>query len=317
MRASRPRSLRFWLSYAVAITATAWAACAWAAAEIAVVLSDDSAAYREVAEAVRAGLARSPGTQVAVRMLPVTALDNLPRQDLQAIVTVGARAARAVATRELNAPVLNTLVPRNAFEHIAAESGRAGDPRRFSAVFLDQPAARQLDLIRLALPEAGRVGLLLGPESESLYTAVQVAAVGRRLRISAQKVGTENQLYPALQKVLGEADVLLALPDPAVFNGTTISNILLTTYRQQLPVIGFSAAYTHAGAVLALYSTPAQIGSQAAEMLRGALTTGLLAPPQYPRDFLVSTNPHVARSLGLMIEDAAVLRSKLSAAERP
>lgn len=277
-------------------------------------LSEESPAHREVAETIRAELGRDAGTPATVRIFLAPAFDSLPRSELQAVVAVGAKAAHAAAG-EKRLPVLNTLVPRRTFERIAAESGRSADSRRFSAVFLDQPPARQLELVRLALPNATRVALLLGAESEPLYAAFQAAAAERRLRISAQKAGADNELYPALQQLLAEADVLLALPDPVVFNSSTIPNILLTTYRHRLPVVGFSAAYIRAGAVLALYSTPAQIGSQAADMLRGALATGLLPPPQHPRQFTVGTNPHVARSLGLAIEDAVALEQKLRQVE--
>lgn len=312
-----PRSPCSCLSYAWVILLLAWNAAAWAAAEVAVVLSENSAPYQEVAEAVRSGLGlnQGQGAQASVRVLPTESLESLRPQELSAIVAVGARATRAAAMSDLRAPVLGTLLPRNTFERIAEESGRMGDPGRFSAVFLDQPTARQLDLIRLALPGFSRIGLLLGPESETLLGAMRDGVAGRRLRIVAQTVYAEKQLFPALQRLQADADVLLALPDQVVFNSATIPNILLTTYRQRLPVVGFSAAYTRAGAVLALYSTPQQIGSQAADMLRSALAKGLLPPPQYPREFAVSANPHVARSLGLVIDDASSLTQKLREAE--
>lgn len=311
---SGPRSPSSCLSYAVAIMVAAWCATVRAAPEVAVVLSEESPAYLEVAETIRAELDRGAGAPATVKIVLASGFNGLPRGDLQAIVAVGAKAAREAAD-EKRLPVLNTLVPRRTFERIAAENGRTGDPRRFSAVFLDQPPTRQIEFIRQALPGATRIALLLGTESEPLYAMVQAAAIERRLRTSAQKAGTENELYPALQQLLGEADVLLALPDPSIFNSSTIPNILLTTYRHHLPVVGFSAAYLRAGAVLALYSTPAQIGQQAADLLRVALATGQLPPPQHPLQFTVGTNPHVARSLGLAIEDAATLAQKLRQAE--
>lgn len=314
MSPHRSRSLRFCLSYAWVILWLAGSMPARAAAEVAVVVSEDSAPYREVVEALRGGLVFDPAAPRSVRILSADALDGLRPPEPAVVVTVGARATRAVAMSELHAPLLATLLPRKAYERIAEESGRRSEAR-FSAVFLDQPPARQLDLIRLALPGAVRVGLLLGPESEPLLGAMQAGGASRRMRIAAQTLGGDNPLFPALQKLLAEADVLLALPDSTVFNGATIPNILLATYRLGLPVVGFSAAYTRAGAVLALYSTPQQIGAQAAEMLRYYFSRGALPPPQYPRDFVVSANPHVASSLGLALDDATVLEQRLREAE--
>jgi signal transduction histidine kinase len=98
---------------------------------------------------------------------------------------------------------------------------------------------------------------------------------------------------------LAEPGILLAVPDSTVYNNRTISNILLTAYHQRSPVVGFSPAYVKAGALLALYSTPAQVGQQAGEAARLGLATGSLPPPAAPRHFRISTNPYVARSLGI------------------
>ena len=110
-------------------------------------------------------------------------------------------------------------------------------------------------------------------------------------------------------------DRLLAVPDASLFNNRTISNILLTAYHHRSPVIGFSPAYVKAGALLALYSTPTQIGQQAGEVARQGLASGSLPPPAAPRHFRISTNPYVARSLGIGLEDASVLRERLERAE--
>ena len=141
--------------------------------------------------------------------------------------------------------------------------------------------------------------------------ALAAAAMERKLRLSAQQVMGESDLAPALQKLLPDTDLLLALPDAAVFNAGTIQLILLSTYRHQRPLIGFSASYTRAGAILSLFSTPRQIGAQAADMLRAALASGRLPPPQYPREFQVAANPHVARSLGLSLDSEDGLLQRL------
>ena len=105
------------------------------------------------------------------------------------------------------------------------------------------------------------------------------------------------------------------MPDATVYNNRTISNILLTAYHQRSPVVGFSPAYVKAGALLALYSTPAQVGQQAGEAARLGLATGSLPPPAAPRHFRISTNPYVARSLGIQLEDPAVLHERLERSE--
>jgi ABC-type uncharacterized transport system substrate-binding protein len=111
--------------------------------------------------------------------------------------------------------------------------------------------------------------------------------------------------------VLAEADVLLALPDTRVFNAGSLQNILITTYRQRVPLVAFSAAYVKAGATLALYASPAQAASQAAAMVRIFLGGRGLLPPQSALEFSVALNERVARSLGLPDDDPAALADTL------
>jgi ABC-type uncharacterized transport system substrate-binding protein len=294
------------------------AACAFAAdpPQVTVVMSDLGGAHAQFLEAFRAEVQRRPAPRSTIVVIRAEEVKAQPRPEVAGIlVAVGARAAQAVASEAVQDPVLNALIPRALFERLAARPGR-GDPRRYSAVFLDQPLGRNLDLIRLALPERRRVGVLYGEESRPLSDVIESPAQERGLRVVAGVVSEQQELYRALSRVVESAEVLLALPDSGVFNSATIQNILITAYRSQVPLVGFSPAYARAGALLALYSTPAQIGSQVGEIVRAALDAGSLPPPQPPRDFMVAINPQVARSLGLRLDDEAVLRERLRQMER-
>lgn len=296
------------LSYALAIMALAWLRPGHAG-EVAVVMSEEAAIYREVADTIRSQLADA----AAVSVMQPGGIQNINRKELRYLVAIGTQAAQAALASDLEAPLLVTLLPQSAFERLIAEKRRGGAPRPISAVFLDQPIDRQLDLIRLALPNAKRIGVLLGPESAKQLPQLQSEAAERHMRISAQHVDNEKELAVSLQKLLPESDVLLALPDPAVFNAGTIQLILLASYRQQLPLFGFSAAYARAGAIASLHSTPAQIGLLAAEMLRAGLANGQLPPPRHPNRYTVATNPHVARSLGIPLDSEQSLMQRMRA----
>lgn len=268
-----------------------------------VALSDNGGAHAEAAEALRARVERVQPGRLDWRVAHWSQFAGT-RPEPQWIVAVGTAAQRGM--QDLFAgdvsppPLLAILVPRLAFERIADPARvRAGS---LSAVFLDQPPARQLDLIRLALPAAHKVGILVGAESQGHGAALERAAKDNGLQLVASPVA-QGGLFPALQSVLADADVLLALPDPAVFNSQTAANILTAAYRRQIPLVGFSPAYVKAGALLALYSTPAQVGARGGELLRQAWPGKPLPPPQWPRDFVVTVNHDVARSLGFLLDE--------------
>lgn len=281
-----------------------------------VALSDNGGVYEEAAEALRAAVEREQPGRIHWRIAHWSQLTR-PTPEPQAVVAVGSAALRGM--KELFAgdagppPLLAILLPRQAFERIA-------DPRRLrlgsvSAVYIDQPPGRQLELIRLALPAARNVGILAGADSRSQVSALEKAAKERGFNLVTAEAGRDN-LFAALQSLLPDIDLLLAQPDPAVFNSQTAASILTASYRRHRPLFGFSPAWVKAGALLALYSTPAQIGVRGAELLRPALQGKPLPPPQWPREFMVSVNRDVARSLGMALDEAK-LGEQLRERDRP
>ncbi|MDP2826277.1 MAG: ABC transporter substrate binding protein [Sulfuritalea sp.] len=291
---------------------------AWAAGAISiwVALSDTGGAHAEAAAALRAELDRAQPGRIDWREAHWSQFPSA-KPEPHWVVAVGTAAQRGM--QELFAgdttppPLLAILVPRLAFERIADQTRlRAGS---LSAVFLDQPPARQLELIRLALPAVRNLGMLVGAESKGHLPAFEKAAKERGFELVASPVG-EGGLFAALQSVLPNVDLLLALPDPAVFNSQTAANILTAAYRRQLPLVGFSPAYVKAGALLALYSTPAQVGARGGELLRQALSGKVLPAPRWPREFTVSVNRDVARSLGFAVDELQ-LGEQLRQKDRP
>lgn len=283
-----------------------------AADRVDIVLSEEGGAYAEVADKMRAVLAQGGAARMEVRVLGLSAVREVDASNhAPLLVAVGTAAMEALAQRNPPQPVLNVLVPRAAFDKIARLGGRFGDTRRFSAITLDQPWSRQFALIRQALPGKKQVGILLGPNSSEAAASLRAAAKPAGLDVAMEVIGGEADLIPALKRLLAGSDVLLAVPDTAVYNRYTIQSILLTAYRQQVPLFGFSPSYVKAGALAAVYSVPTQIGQQAAEVLQRLGPDRHLPPPQPPAYFSVGTNAQVSHSLGIQLDDDATLLGKL------
>lgn len=277
-----------------------------AALNVAIVVSNDTEPYIELAQGVASELRRD-GVGRA-RTIGVDALAQLNGTDADMVVAVGLKAAQAIAAKNLSLPVLNTLIPKTSFDRIARQRSVRSNRPTFSAIYLDQPISRQLDLVRLALPDKKRIGVIVGPDSEELLESLRTEAQLRELELNAVRIGSEAELFPALESVLGSSDVFLSLPDSMVFNSRTLQSILFTAYRRQIPVVGFSPAYVRAGALFAVHSTPAQLARQVAEVLRRVnARDATLPPPQYPGYYTVAVNYHVARSLEIALESEEFL----------
>jgi len=289
---------------------------ALAACQVCVISSDKTPAFLEAFDSLSQELARNSGPRQEVALLSVSEfLEGFGGvQDARLLVTLGTDALRQVTARNTKAPVLAGLIPRLSFERVLAETGRRNNSG-VSVLYLDQPFARQLDLLRLAIPHLRRVGVLWGPESVSQQALLGSAIQARGLELSEGTVNDGSSMINALQSALRDVDVFMGVADASVYNSTTVSNILLTSYRAKVPVLAFSPAYVKAGALLSVYSTASQAGVQMAAMITQYLQNNSLPSSQYPVDFTISTNDYVAHSLGLTL-DAKALTDKLRRTEK-
>lgn len=290
--------------------------------EITLVSSGDSAIYDRVAKAFESALERLCGVQTGAACRKVNVIrstleeaETLPDgQGL--VVTIGSGTARRLAREPLKRPVVHTLLPEAAYQQLKADSRI----ERHTALFLEQPLERQLKLAELLAPGDSHIGVLLGPTNHALETLFRDHFnSGHAQQIEIEQVTDPDEIGFKLNRLLKRSDLLLALPEPSVYNRGTVRTILLSTYHRKRPVIGYSASYVKAGALAAVYSTPQQIGECTASMVKEYLASEneTLPPPRHPRQFSVDINTRVAESLGIAPPAAADLEAQLRERERP
>lgn len=275
-----------------------------AAPRIWVALAEEGGPYAEAATALNEEL----GTDFDPYITHWRAMFTARFEPPDLIVAVGVAALDGALERLgkggdswARVPLLAMMVPQAVFD--ARLAANPAGRRPFSAALIDQPLGRQLALIKRALPQYQHVGVLSGPQTRLVFDVLEKEALQRGLLLRKTKlVNATEGIYPALKQAIDESEVILALPDPSIYNTSSLQNILLTTYRARIPLVAFSPAYVKAGAVMAVYSSPAQVARRAAEMVRQWQAGRGLPPPQKPREFEVTVNERVAASLGLWID---------------
>jgi ABC-type uncharacterized transport system substrate-binding protein len=281
------------------------------AGTIAILLSSSGGGYTEVAEAIQVELRKVPNTQALVGISGAQSLDDLAIGNSQLLIAVGTRAAQqALRQADGKTPILCVLVPRSTFDTLFSQQ-RTSALKRVSAVYLDQPLQRQIELIRQALPGRARVSTIFGPVSTSEQEKTKTLLENRNLKLVSETIQGDSELFSALQRVMTESEVFLAIPDAQVTNPDTVQNLLLTSFRFRVPVVGYSASLVRAGATMAVFSTPGHIGQQAGEIARQLLRGGNLPAPQYPKYFSVQINRHIANSLNLNLDDESAVKERM------
>ncbi len=275
----------------------------WAGGSIVLVPSDNTAPYKEFTGSFHEAMQNSPWkiTSALPGNIDFTKPPNL-------IVTVGVDAFRQTLQRAGNTPVIATMIGRQIYQKILAESGR---PRgRTTAIYIEQPYSRQVAFIRHLLPGKKRAGILLSSEGRSELNAIRQAFLNNGMSLDKEDTETDESLLPAVTSLFDRADFLLATPDAKVYKRDQVKTLLLTSYRHKKPVIAFSSAFVKAGAVAAIFSTPKQIARQTARMV---MDNGAnLEAPEYPDQFSIAINRNVAEALHLQFADETEIRSALT-----
>lgn len=287
---------------------------------IIVVPTKQGGVYREFINSFRDSLADSGGGSAALIVVESGNINAslFNSKNVRLIVSVGTVATQKVFKLNKSVPVLSTLVPRSSYRVLDENARHRGKQYTRSAIHLDQPIARHMGLIHAILPNKKTVSVVLGPNTRFLQAELKSAARNEGMRIQIETMGYAQRLIGPLNRALEESDAFIAIADNVVSNRKTVQNLLLTTYRQKVPVIGYSRAYVRAGALAAVYSTPEQIGRQAGELVGGLIKqeNWSLPAPLHPRYFSVEINREVARSLGISVPQTKLIENRLRAADR-
>jgi len=286
---------------------------------ILVITSSDTDLYTRFTDSFEAeytALTGTPGARInRIRLDENSQLPGAIPTDTAMIVSVGAKTARAVAALELNTPVLYTLIPESTYKSLLPATASCAQQ---SAVFIDQPVARQIRLAQAIFPQAESYGALLGPTSSRHRETLEAIASTADWRLVIKEITADTDPEWQTRELVDETDLIIAISDPHALNRNNAKWLLYSAYQRQNPVIGFSRAYVKAGAAAAVYSTPEQLGKQAAELL-GHITKNnrnCLSTPEFPRHFRVKINSDVIHSLGGMRKDETELLKSLMEYEK-
>jgi hypothetical protein len=232
-------------------------------------------------------------------------------------VAIGPDALRQVAARRCDCVVVSAFTSSQVYHAIANASPAHA---AMTAVYAEPAPADQLRLTALLYRRPVRVAAILGPDTAFLKPllddgSVTVLDASDDLAADGPATGAGAAINRLLNRI-AQTDVLLALPDSAIYNADNVRNILLSTYRHKQGVIGFSGDMVRAGALATTYSDIEDINAQVAEVVAEYVAGGELAAPHFPRYFRTVVNEGVARSLDIDVTPAVRGFARRPPAER-
>lgn len=272
------------------------------------VLSDNAPPYQQFSAALNKALAGSRAHLTIIEPLAGASplADSGAKADL--VVAAGFKATE-FALANFNSPLLSVMISKAGYETLLERHSPRYSGKAITAIYLDQPWGRQFNFIQAVLPRHSIIGVLYSPD-----TNIILPRLPQGMSLNAKSVRSSEALFATLEDILNTSDALLVVPDSEIYSSNNVRNILLTSYRHKVPLIGISQAYANAGAIAAIFSTPEQLAGQAGEAIVSFAKDRRLPEPQYPVLFSIALNQQVARSLGIALDAPQAIRERMNKA---
>lgn len=224
-------------------------------------------------------------------------------------IAIGANALKKAIELKVQNPVIAVFIKQSNFyhtlksiEHNNLSQGQYINLDNIGAIYSDPPISMQTKLIKEIFGVQASFGVITSPITKFLIPHIQKYADENNLSVKFINF-TEGENINKVLNSLKEQNVLFAMPDELVWNSKTLKNIVLSTYRNDQPIIGFSRNLVKAGAIATYYT---DLNGVVMETIDRINEFKVNAPPirtSSKHNSLV-TNSSVLRSFGLKEPEA-------------
>ncbi|NOZ54925.1 MAG: hypothetical protein GXP08_17615 [Gammaproteobacteria bacterium] len=214
-------------------------------------------------------------------------------------ITVGNNALQTLVAKKITTPILATFISESSYRTILNNHNR----KNITAIFSDPDPDYQMKLIKSLYKKPVKVAVILSESTRKKQPLLQQLAKKNDLDIKIINYNSSDNIYKALNNI-SNADILLAIPDDNIYNHDSIRTIILTTYRHNQALIGFSSGMVKAGALATIAAELEDIADEISILISNYSKNGKLPAARYYRYFTVKINQHVARSFNVRNTDS-------------
>jgi len=254
------------------------------AEELLIVLSSQSSPYRKAAQACQSEL-KSAGIDSDLIDLKELTAEQIKEIDTR-VIAVGGRAAARLA-HELSSQVglFYCMTPNPAKIGLTVRANTTG-------ISTETKLIEQVRLIESSNIKIKRIGMLY--RSKSKISSAMIEKIRAVLPASWELVtvdldSTKSESAGIKDLLKKKIDLVWTVPDPAVFNSSTIKALLIDSLRKEVPVFGFSHSLVRAGAIFGIGIDPKDQGVHIAQLVTNeAIDLHLQADLQFAVNLIVA-----------------------------
>ena len=219
-------------------------------------------------------------------------------------IALGIKALRRLIELNVRQPILTVFVSRSVFyhtiksiEHNRLSNGNINRINNISVIYSDPPMSQQIRLLKGFFGDKGSFGVILSTSTYFLKDEITYLANKNNLIVKFIKYEQDDNINQIVNSLKNQ-NAILAIPDPAIWNPLTLKNLILSAYRNEQPIVGFSRNIVAAGAIGTSYVGLNQTIKDTVGLLKN-LMDGENGVQRYSEYGEFIFNSHVLRSLGI------------------
>lgn len=274
---------------------------------VAVLRSSDLPVYTRTVEAIRRAYPESLTEVTLTDLPPDQAIERVGAGNPEIVVAVGLKAATLVRDRMPRVPMVYCMVPSPERHDLVGS--------RITGVSADIPPVLELTLLHETAPDAKRVGVMVGRNSDDWLKLAEPAAAKLGVTLEVARVESIDQLGPRVRALLDHVDALWMPADADVATPEAFRFAMAEALKHRLPFFTFAPALVRAGAYAAATPDLDWVAGRIVEAVRRVQSgerAGDVPSIEVKRVKLVA-NLSTARALGrelpaALMHDAEIVR---------
>ena len=262
---------------------------------VAIVISDQTPAYAEVAAALDAHLDNYVVFDLSARGLPARdAFAQIGASEASAVVAIGLPAARA-ARRFATVPVVVGQVFNVADGELLSDDVKA--------VSVLPPMKLQLDAWQELDPSVRNIGAILGDGHDDLIAEADDAMRERGVKFHYAVAASDRETLYLFNRLVRDIDGFILFPDNRILSRSVLMEMLTYASRHRVQVAVFNDPLLEYGAIFSASAAESDIADQIVfvldKVLSGEIDTVPAVTPLTEID--IQFNPQVLQRLGLEV----------------
>ena len=269
-----------------------------------VVMSSQGGIYQDFYSTLK----NKSNKKLIISQINTSDIDNEILNNHKLIVSIGYKAAKTISKYKIHNAVIHSLIPDND----ATQNSIPCLKSNCYKVYINQPTNSYIKLFKILFPQGKNLVFATTNTDSKISKQIKSTSENNSVIYKEIHIQKNNNISRIFINKLNSSDVLLALPNPEIYNASNAKSIILSSYHANVPIIAYSKSFAKAGALLSLYSSIDNIAETTASLVNTIITDGSQKQNEYyPGNFTIEINSAVAHSLNINIDSESVLKRKI------